>query len=523
MTRDATVGPLERGLAVLRAMSGTEVSRASELTRETGLARSTVDRVLATLVRLGYVREADRSVRLAPPLLELGNAYLAGSGLPDALGPLAERLAGEFDESVSVAVPDGDGVRFVTQITRRRTMSPAFRIGDLLPAERCAPGALFAAGWTDGDWDRWRSAEGGTAVPRTPEAEPDFRRRAAGSARGWAEDDQLIEPGLIAVAVPVRDASGRVVCAVSVVSHTSRHTIGSLAGRVLPRLRAAVPVLAAEARGARRPGAAGVDPARGVKEEAGAEFLQSLARGLAVLARLGDERGGLTLAEAAEATGLARATARRSLLTLAGLGYVAQAGRRFAALPRVLELGYARLSSMGFGEVVHPHLAGLMERVRESVSMAVLDGTEIRYIARVSAYRIMSVDITVGSRLPAYATSMGRVLLAGLGPERRAGALARTPPRPLTRRTRIDLDAVLDEVAEGGYAFVDEELEEGLRSLAVPVRDCAGRVVAAVNVATHAARGTAAETLAALLPELTETAHRIEADLRLMPDFRDLP
>ncbi|WP_344317766.1 IclR family transcriptional regulator domain-containing protein [Acrocarpospora pleiomorpha] len=529
MTNEGRVGPLERGLAVLRAMSemadmaDVDAIRPSDLTRRTGLARSTVDRVLATLVRLGYVRESDRSVRLAPRLMELGNAYLAGSGIPEALGPLAERLADEFDESVSVAVPDGAGVRFVTQITRRRTMSLAFRIGDLLPAERCAPGALFAAGWTAGDWARWRCAGGlVTAVPRDPGAEDDFRRRARAAGGGWAEDDQLIEPGLIAVAVPVRDGRGRPVCAISVVSHTSRHSIGSLAGRVLPRLRAETPVLdhhPAEA----RPHVAAADSSRRVKEEVGAEFLQSLARGLGVLASLGRARGGLTLSEAAEATGLPRATARRALLTLADLGYAGQEGRRFAARPRVLELGYARLSSMGFGEVVLPHLAELMEQVRESVSMAVLDGTDIRYVARVPAYRIMSVDITVGSRLPAYATSMGRVLLADLSVAEQAGLLARTPPRPLTRRSRTDMDAVLAEVAAKGYALVDEELEEGLRSLAVPVRDAGGRVIAAINVATHVARGTPESTRAALLPALSATAARIEADLAVMRSTFRMP
>ncbi|GIH25098.1 transcriptional regulator [Acrocarpospora phusangensis] len=524
MTQEGRVGPLERGLAVLRAMAEMADAadahdiRPSDLTRRTGLARSTVDRVLATLVRLGYVRERDRSVRLAPRLMELGNAYLAGSGIPEALGPVARRLADEFDESVSVAVPDGPGVRFVTQITRRRTMSLAFRIGDLLPAERCAPGALFAADWTAGDWARWRNANGlATAVPRDPAAEQGFRRRARLAGGGWAEDDQLIEPGLIAVAVPVPDARGRPVCAVSVVSHTSRHTVASLAARVLPRLRAEALVLD-DTPEAACPRAAAADPSRRVKDEVGAEYLQSLARGLAVLASLGRARGGLTLSEAAEATGLPRATARRALLTLADLGYAGQEGRRFAARPRVLELGYARLSSMGFGEVVQPHLAGLMEEIRESVSMAVLDGTDIRYVARVPAYRIMSVDITVGSRLPAYATSMGRVLLADLGPAEQSGLLARTPPRPLTRRTRTDLDAVLAEVAAAGYALVDEELEEGLRSIAVPVRDAAGRAIAAINVATHVARRSAEATCAVLLPALSATAARIEADLAVMTE-----
>ncbi|MCC5581121.1 helix-turn-helix domain-containing protein [Microtetraspora sp. AC03309] len=553
------VGPLDRGLAVLRAMSapGGHRMRPSELARATGLARSTVDRVLATLIHLGHLREVDREVELAPPLMEPGNAYLTGCGVPDALGPVAERLADEFDESVSIAVPDGDGVRFVTQITRRRTMSLAFRIGDLLPAERCAPGALFAAGWDEADraaWlDRRDSPERFPAVPARPatSAEVFDERVARAVADGWSADDQLIEPGLIAVAVPVRDPVGRTACAVSVVSHTSRHTVASLAEATLPRLRAETGAmeealaraLAEQAassgtrgtRGARTAGTGGAagaagtartaeegvpvvgaDPARTAKRELGPEFLQSLARGLTVLCALDGTR---SLSAVADATGLARATARRALLTLEHLGYVERLGHDFRLLPRVLELGYAHLSSLGFAEIVQPHMADLVRRTRESASMAVLDGDDIRYVARVPTYTIMSVDITLGTRFPAYATSMGRVLLADLPHAERAALLAGTAARPITGRTVTDpaeLTRIIDGVAERGHAFVDEELEEGLRALAVPVRDGTGRVVAALNVATHAARGPAEEALAALLPPLTDTAARIEADLRVV-------
>ncbi|WP_030682436.1 IclR family transcriptional regulator, partial [Streptomyces rimosus] len=260
------VGPLMRSLSVLRALStGGGRQAVGDLVRATGLARSTVDRVLSTLARLGYVRVEGRDAVLAPGLLELGNAYLAASELPDRLGPAAERLADALDESVSLAVPDGDGVRFVHQATRRRAMSLAFRIGDLLPAERGAPGALFAAGWDEDAWRRWRErraadptdagfpavpprrdgavpprrdGNGGTG-PEDPGADFASRVEAARTA-GWSLDDQLIEPGLVAVAVPVRDPQGRPVCAVSVVSHTSRLAAADLPTAVLPQLRETV-------------------------------------------------------------------------------------------------------------------------------------------------------------------------------------------------------------------------------------------------------------------------------------------
>ncbi|MFF1477180.1 IclR family transcriptional regulator C-terminal domain-containing protein [Streptomyces sp. NPDC058301] len=498
-----SVGPLERGLAVLRALSARDLDRGA-LVRSTGLARATVDRVVATLDGLGLVRADGREVTLAPSLMALSGAYLRGSGVPAALGPLVGRLADELDESVSVAVPDGAGARVVLQTAaRRRTMSLAFRVGDLLPADRCAPGALFADG-----------------------------------AREWAADEELIEPGLIAVAVPVRDAAGSTVCAVSVASHTSRHTLESLRRAVLPRLREARGAMEAALaeRGAMEaalagPGAGAVVPApvagalvdasAGLKRELGPGFLQSLARGLAVLCALGADRGeGLTLTAVSGATGLARATVRRSLLTLVHLGYVecgGPGGRHFRLLPRVLELGCARLSALGPAEVAQPHLARLVARTGESASMAVLDGADIRYVARVPTVRIMSIDITVGTRFPAYATAMGRVLLAGLAPGERPPLPDGLPAlTPNTVTSPAELARIVERCAADGYALVAEELEEGLRSLAVPVRGADGRVVAAVNVARHARRGTPSQMLASLLPPLRATAGLISADLGVL-------
>lgn len=241
-------------------------------------------------------------------------------------------------------------------------------------------------------------------------------------------------------------------------------------------------------------------------------FLQSLARGLAVMVALGTARGGLTLADCAKATGLPRATVRRAVQALERLGYAGADGARFTLLPRVLELGYAHLSGLTFGEVVQPHLADLVARVRESASVAVLSGDDVVYVARVQTVSLMSINITVGTRFPAYATSMGRVLLAELPGER----LAAIVPRRLSPRTvtsKAELRALVRQAAEDGYALVDQELEEGVRSIAVPVRDRRGRTVAAVNVATHAGRASNATLLRDVLPALRETAARMEADL----------
>ncbi|MFI8521676.1 IclR family transcriptional regulator C-terminal domain-containing protein [Streptomyces sp. NPDC085481] len=533
------VTPLIRGIGVLRRLTdaGGRMT-VGELERATGLARSTVDRVTGTLARMAYVRIEDRDVVLAPGLLELGNAYLASVRLPDLLGGRADALADELDESVSLAVADGDGIRLVRQATRRRAMAVSFRIGDLLPAERTAPGAVFASEWDEAGWARWRERRaadpqdrGFPPVPPRPVGAGDFEQRAAEAReRGWAVDDQLIEPGLVALSVPVRAAGGRIACVLSAVSHTSRHDAASLRTALLPRLLAAAGGMERVLREA--PAAAPVAPSGlagwtgASKQELGRGFVESLARGLTVLTAFGEGRAALPLTAVAEATGLARATARRALITLEHLGCVAVDGREFRLTPRVLSLGFAPLSRTTLTRIAQPHLAGLADRVRESTSLAVLVGDEVQYTGRVETSRIMNVHITIGTRFPAYATSMGRVLLAGLPAEERTARLARTELRALTPYTvtgRTELAAVLAEVGRQGYALVDEELEEGLRSIAMPVHDRTGAAVAAVNVALHSSRRSREECEAEVLPELAAAIGGIEADLHVTERFARVP
>jgi IclR family pca regulon transcriptional regulator len=253
----------------------------------------------------------------------------------------------------------------------------------------------------------------------------------------------------------------------------------------------------------------------------GSEYVQSLARGLAVIRAFDATRPELTLSEVARETGLTRAAARRFLLTLADLGYVRSDGRLFRLTPRVLDLGYAYLSSLSLPEVALPHLERLVAEVHESASACVLDpsddGADIVYVARVPTTRIMQVAIAIGTRFPAHSTSMGRVLLAGLAPGELDAYLARavlTGHTPRTITSGAALRAELDRVRAQGWALVDQELEEGLRSIAVPIRDGSGQVVAAANVSSHASRTTVESARDDLLPPLLATAARIEADLR---------
>ncbi|MER5884973.1 IclR family transcriptional regulator C-terminal domain-containing protein [Streptomyces sp. NPDC001941] len=472
------VGPLLRGVQVLRALSDAGGRQGiGELARATRLARSTVDRILATLTRMGYARVEGSEVLLAPRLMELGNAYLASAALP---GAVADRLAGELDESVVLAVPDGAVLRVAHRATRRRAMSIAFGLGDPLPAD-----------------------DGGAGL----------------------------EPGLLMLSAPVRDGAGRQVCAVAVVSRTGRHDADSLRRAAGAELHNAVREMEAALRD-EAPVDDGRDPAGladwtgASKQELGAGFVESLARGLTVVTAFGAGRARLGLSDVARATGLARATARRALITLEHLGLVRSGDGLFALTPAVLALGCPPLSRTSLPGAAAPYLAELVRRVHDSASMAVLDGDDIRYTARVATERIMSVTITLGTRFPAYATSMGRVLLADLPEAERELRLRRAQLGALTPRTvtrPVDLAAVLSEVGREGHALVDEELEEGLRSLAVPVRDRAGRVVAAVNVAMHSGRRTLGQCLQEVLPELRAAAARIEADLHALGRFGEVP
>jgi IclR family transcriptional regulator, pca regulon regulatory protein len=247
-----------------------------------------------------------------------------------------------------------------------------------------------------------------------------------------------------------------------------------------------------------------------------ADFIQSLERGLSVIRAFDAEHAKLSLSEVAASTGLSRAAARRFLHTLVSLGYMRMEGSQFALRPKILELGYAYLSSLTLPEVAMPHLEQLVEQVRESSSVSELDGDDVVYIARVPTRRIMTVAISVGTRFPAYATSMGRVLLAGRPGDWLDGYLESAPLRALTSHTIADpasLRAELDKIREQGWALVDQELEEGLRSVAAPIHDSEGRVIAAVNVSTHAGRRTVAEVIDELLEPLLRTARAIETDL----------
>jgi IclR family transcriptional regulator, pca regulon regulatory protein len=245
------------------------------------------------------------------------------------------------------------------------------------------------------------------------------------------------------------------------------------------------------------------------------EFNQSLERGLAIISTFGADAPQQTVSELAAKTGLTRATARRFLITLVELGYVGTDGRTFWLTPRVLGLGYSFLSGLGFPDVALPHLESLVAEVDEASEASILDGEDIVYVNRVPGTKLMTIGISVGSRMPAHATSMGKVLLAALPEEELERYLRTATLKRFLPRTVTDPDVLreqLQQVRREGFAIVDQELEAGLLAVAVPVHDRSGQVIAAINLSTHVARQTV-ESMRELVSPLQRTAHAIERDL----------
>jgi len=251
--------------------------------------------------------------------------------------------------------------------------------------------------------------------------------------------------------------------------------------------------------------------------EGNPDFVLSLARGLRVIEAFEGHTEGQTVADVSRGASLSRAAARRSLLTLELLGYVESSGRTYRLKTRVLKLGFSYLSSNSLPTIVQPTLEHITELVHESSSLGVLDGEQIVYIGRSTAKRVMSVGLSVGSRLPAYCTSLGRVLLAALPEAELVAYLQTTNVKALTPKTITDkqlLGDIIRSVRSDGFAITDEELELGLRSIAVPVRTHQNKVVAAMNIGVQAARVSAAELIHRFLPILQENAAMLAPLLR---------
>ena len=238
------------------------------------------------------------------------------------------------------------------------------------------------------------------------------------------------------------------------------------------------------------------------------DFISSFAKGLSVIEAFGEATPRLSISDVSKITGLERATARRSLLTSAELGYAHYDGKYFTLSSRILRLGHSYLSATPLPRIVQPFLDRLSETTGESASVSVLDGNEVVYIARASQRRVMSINLSPGSRLPAYCASMGRVLLAALPEQQARNILETSNLKSNTPHTLTNIDTLIEElrrVREQGYALIDQELEIGLRSIAIPLFDTRGSVVAALNIGVQAARTEVVEMVERYLPVMRDT------------------
>ncbi len=247
------------------------------------------------------------------------------------------------------------------------------------------------------------------------------------------------------------------------------------------------------------------------------DFMTSLARGLAVVQAFQERKRHLTIAQISHRTEIPRAAVRRCLHTLIKLGYATTDGRTYSLLPKVLTLGHAYLSSTPLAVSAQPYLDRMSEQLHEACNMATLEGDDILYIARsATTQRLISVDLSVGGRLPAYCTSMGRILLAALDDASLQDYLDHAELHTKTSRTLTTREALfecLQQVRQQGWCIVDQELEQGLRSIAVPVYDASGQVLAALNVSTHAGRVSRSELEQRFLPSMLSASRELSAQL----------
>jgi IclR family transcriptional regulator, pca regulon regulatory protein len=523
------VQSLQRGLAVIRAFdSENPALTLSDVAKATDLAPATARRFVLTLVELGYMRSDGRLFRLSPRVLELGRPFFSSLTLPAIARPQLRELVADVRESSSLAILDGNDIVYIAHEAAKRLMSVRVTVGTRDPAFATALGRVLIAG----KGDEWLVAS--LATLRLPQITPatitepeallaELRRIRS---QGWALVDQEFEEGLRALAAPIHDEHGTVVASVNVAVHASRWSVEAIHDDLLPRLLRTTAAIegallaSPPAPVGRRLAPVETAPLAEPVLDAGdreTDFVQSLQRGIAVIRAFDTGNSALTLSDVARITGLARAAARRFVLTLVELGYMRADGRLFRLSPRVLELGRPYLTTLTLLEVATPHLRDFVDEVQESSSVATLDGDQILYVSHVSAKRIMSVTVGIGTRDPAFATSLGRALLAGQPEASLRRMLERMELPRITEETIVDPKALLAEllrIREQGWALVDQELEEGLRALAVPLHDEPGEVIASVNVAVHASRWSIERIHGELLPRLLETAVEIERDLR---------
>lgn len=507
------VDSLERGLSVLKAFSEQEEALSvGEVASLAGITRTAARRFALTLEYLGYASQTAEGYRLAPGVLAIGDAYLRSNPLPDAAHPHLEELVRTVGETASLTVLHKRRVYYAARVAADRIVTANITVGTSVAAHSTATGRILLGGLTPDDLEDYLSS-----VEPSPGFDPDYVRERIEEARanGWAVADQELTPGIRSVAVPLRDPRGQIVAALNIAAHATRVDAAVLKDDFVPLLQSAAHRTAATLWPA-----SGTAPARSAPAPATAahtrarpsDVIQSVERGLSILTAFDENHRTMNLAQISEQCQLPRSAARRFVLTLASLGYLEQQGRNYAPTPLVLELGYSLLPRLSLADVAKPRLEALARKLGASVSVGVLDGMNVRYVARASAPSPLTVNIRPGTRVPAERTAMGQVLLSLLPPA--AIEDARHSAGRDMANSLSDLDVTLTAVREQGWSYVDQLLETGIRAVAVPLRNRRGEVVAAMSASVHEATTPDQDMTNNFLPALRNAANEFVTDLR---------
>jgi IclR family pca regulon transcriptional regulator len=508
------VDSLERGLSVLKAFSGREEPLSvADVATLVGITRTAARRFALTLEYLGYASQSAGGYRLAPGVLEIGDAYLRSNPLSDAAYPHLQELVRSVGETASLTVLYKRRVYYTARVAADRIVTANIAVGTSVPAYSTATGRVLLGGLAPDELEGYLSS-----IEPATGFDPEYVREKIAEAlgRGWALADQELTRGIRSVAVPLRDPEGRIVAALNIAAHATRVDTTALENDFLPLLQSA----AQRTVDALWP-TSGAAPARSVMVPVHVarpmgrptDAIQSVERGLCILTAFDEGHPAMNLAQISERCQLPRSAARRFVLTLVSLGYLAPQGRSFAPTPRVLELGYPLISSLSLADVAKPRLEALARKLGASVSIGVLDGTDLRYVARASSPSPLTVNIRPGSRVPAHRTAMGQVLLSLLPP----GSLQDAPRSAGGGDAGgglADLGDTLEVVREQGWSYVDQLLEVGIRAVAVPLRNRRGEVVAALSASVHEASTRDREMTSTFLPALRAAAAEFVLDLK---------
>jgi IclR family pca regulon transcriptional regulator len=508
------VDSLERGLVVLKAFSGREEPLSvAEVAALVGITRTAARRFALTLEYLGYASQSAGGYTLAPGVLEIGDAYLRSNPLPDAAYPHLQELVRSVGETASLTVLHNRRVYYTARVAADRIVTANIAVGTSVPAYSTATGRVLLGGLGRDELEGYLSS-----IEPASGFDPEYVREKIAEARrrGWALADQELTRGIRAVAVPLRNPEGQIIAALNIAAHATRVDTAALENDFLPLLQSAAQrtvdaLWPASGSAPARAVMAGVHTARSTGRPADA--IQSVERGLCILIAFDEGHPAMNLAQISERCRLPRSAARRFVLTLVSLGYLALQGRSFAPTPLVLELGYSLLSRLSLADVAKPRLEALARKLGASVSIGILDGMDLRYVARASSPSALTVNIRPGTRVPAHRTAMGQVLLALLPP----GSL-QDVPRSMDGNDagggRDDLGDMLEVVRDQGWSYVDQLLEVGIRAVAVPLRNRRGEVVAALSASVHEASIRDREMTSTFLPALRAAAADLVMELR---------